>query len=41
MTGIQFITEEKAHQTAAAIDLKKHKGTAGYRGCAGFPIATK
>lgn len=26
MTGIQFITDEKGHRTAAVIDLKKHKG---------------
>src|SRR5882762_4594989 len=25
MTGIQFITDEKGHKTAAVIDLKKHK----------------
>lgn len=26
MTGIQFITDEKGHRTAAVIDLNKHKG---------------
>ena len=25
MTGIQFITDEKGHKTAAVIDLKTHK----------------
>jgi len=25
MTGIQFITDEKGHKTAAVIDLKKHR----------------
>ncbi len=25
MTGIQFITDERGRQTAAIIDLKKHK----------------
>ena len=24
MTGIQFITDDKGHRTAAVIDLKKH-----------------
>ncbi len=26
MGGIQFLTDEKGHKTAAVIDLKKHKG---------------
>jgi hypothetical protein len=25
MTGIQFLTNERGHKTAAVIDLKKHK----------------
>jgi hypothetical protein len=25
MTGIQFLTDERGHKTAAVIDLKKHK----------------
>jgi hypothetical protein len=25
MTGIQFITDEAGHRTAAVIDLKKHR----------------
>ncbi len=25
MNGIQFITDDKGHKTAAVIDLKKHK----------------
>lgn len=25
MTGIQFLTDEHGHKTAAVIDLKKHK----------------
>jgi hypothetical protein len=25
MTGIQFLTDERGHKTAAVIDLKKHR----------------